>query len=242
VLGIVLENQVDRGDLALGAVWVSGASVTTPATLTAALDEVIRQRQAELPPALETRRKECRDILRNGKYKPTGRGKPANEYLLRAARDGTFPRINGPVDANNLVSLKTLMPISLWDVGRAEDRTFVFRLGEPEQKYVFNAAGHEMDLQDLVCGGPLIDGVWSPRVNPVKDSMATKTHDDTTEVAAVIYAPASAHEDGTLDAACRDLMHWLTECAPAAVDSAYAILRTGDRKLLEKGTDLFSDP
>lgn len=57
---------------------------------------------------------------RNGRYKPTGRGKPANEYLLRAANDGTFPSINGLVDSNNLLSLEHMVPISVWDLDLAQ--------------------------------------------------------------------------------------------------------------------------
>ena len=230
--GVVLEHQVERNDLALGGVRVRATSVNTPAALTDALSALIEERQADLPPDIEQRRKECRDVLRNGKYKPTGRGKPASEYLLRSARDGTFPRINGLVDATNLVSLKTLMPISLWDVDRARERAFVFRLGEPGLSYVFNPAGNEMDLQDLVCGGTVTEDVWSPLVNPVKDSMKTKTDAETTEVAAVIYAPVSAIGDGTLDAACRDLLGWLRSCGTPDASGDIAILRAGERKTL----------
>ena len=35
-------------------------------------------------------RKLSRDLLRHGGYKPTGRGKPASEYLVRAAGDGAL--------------------------------------------------------------------------------------------------------------------------------------------------------
>src|SRR5688572_10209828 len=53
-----------------------------------------------------------RDMLRFGKYKPTGRGKPASEYLLRAAVEDKFPWINNLVDINNWISLKSMLPIS----------------------------------------------------------------------------------------------------------------------------------
>jgi DNA/RNA-binding domain of Phe-tRNA-synthetase-like protein len=250
--GIVLQHEVERRDLALGGLWLRATTVKTPPGLSDALGALIAERQADLPPDLEQRRKECRDILRNGRYKPVGRGKPASEYLLRSAREGTFPRIRGLVDAINLVSLETLMPISLWDVDRAPDRTLVFRLGEPGQRYVFNPAGHEMDLQDLVCGGTVSDGVWTPSVNPVKDSMATKTNEETTEVAAVIYAPVAAISDGTLDMACRNLLRRLESCSAPGAEGAYGILRTGERKALpgttrpahstqDQGSGIFED-
>src|SRR5882672_4860154 len=46
-----------------------------------------------------------RDLLRHGGYKPTGRGKPSSEYLVRAAAEGALRPINAAVDACNAVSL-----------------------------------------------------------------------------------------------------------------------------------------
>src|SRR3712207_7695492 len=46
-------------------------------------------------------------LLRNGGFRPSGRNKPASEYLAQAAREGRFPRINNLVDVNNLVSLRS---------------------------------------------------------------------------------------------------------------------------------------
>src|SRR5690606_33116896 len=46
-----------------------------------------------------------RDMLRHGGYRPAGRGKPASEYLLRAATEGTLGSINLAVDACNVISL-----------------------------------------------------------------------------------------------------------------------------------------
>jgi hypothetical protein len=40
-----------------------------------------------------------RDMLRPGGCKPTGRGKPASEYLVRAASEGQLAPINLAVDA-----------------------------------------------------------------------------------------------------------------------------------------------
>jgi DNA/RNA-binding domain of Phe-tRNA-synthetase-like protein len=63
----------------------------------------------------ESVRKAVRDVLRVGGYKPTGRGKPASEYLVGAAREQGMPRVNNLVDINNLVSLETALPISIFD-------------------------------------------------------------------------------------------------------------------------------
>src|SRR5215207_5167580 len=49
----------------------------------------------------EAVRADVRDMLRHGGYKPTGRGKPASEHLLRAATEGHLGAINVAVDACN---------------------------------------------------------------------------------------------------------------------------------------------
>src|SRR3954469_9551184 len=61
-----------------------------------------------------------RDLLRHGGYKPTGRGKPASEYLIRAAAEGGLGSINAAVDACNAVSLHSGLPISVIDLDRAQ--------------------------------------------------------------------------------------------------------------------------
>src|SRR5262249_32762861 len=60
-----------------------------------------------------------RDLLRHGGYKPTGRGKPSSEYLVRAASEGALGSINAAVDTCNAVSLHSGLPISVVDCDRA---------------------------------------------------------------------------------------------------------------------------
>src|SRR5436309_2679759 len=50
-------------------------------------------------------REAVRALLRHGGFKPTGRSKPASEYLLRASGEGTLAPINLAVDACNIASL-----------------------------------------------------------------------------------------------------------------------------------------
>ncbi|HSP81173.1 MAG TPA: phenylalanine--tRNA ligase beta subunit-related protein, partial [Myxococcaceae bacterium] len=123
-----------------------------------------------------------RDLLRHGGYKPTGRGKPASEYLVRAAGDGTLGSINAAVDACNVVSLHSGLPISVVDLDRA---TPPFRLGVAPQgaSYVFNASGQSIDLSGLLC---LFDAE-GPCANAVKDSQRTKTHGETRRTLTVIW-------------------------------------------------------
>jgi DNA/RNA-binding domain of Phe-tRNA-synthetase-like protein len=184
---IRIERGADVEGVALGVVHATGCALApAPAELAAAIDTAV-VRAAERDDA-EPARVAVRDVLRHGKYKPTGRGKPASEYLLGAAREGRFPRISNLVDLNNLVSLETLLPISVVDLARAGTTTFALRRGREGEKYVFNPAGHEIELRDLLLVATLPDD--TPCANAVKDSMRTKITDDTTDVAAFVYAPA----------------------------------------------------
>ena len=133
-----------------------------------------------------------RDLLRHGRYKPTGRGKPASEYLFNAAREGRFPRIGTLVDINNLVSLRSLLPISLIDIERAGATTFVIRRGRAGESYVFNPAGQAIELEDLLLVAHL--PADRPCATAVKDSMETKLTESSRDVMAVIYAPPALRE------------------------------------------------
>jgi DNA/RNA-binding domain of Phe-tRNA-synthetase-like protein len=123
-----------------------------------------------------------RDMLRQGAYKPTGRGKPASEYLVRAAGDGTLGSINLAVDACNATSLHSGLPISVVDVDRARAPFYVAVAGA-QSKYAFNAAGQEIDLEGLLC---LFDAD-GPCGNAVKDSQRTKTQPATRQTLSVIW-------------------------------------------------------
>lgn len=127
-----------------------------------------------------------RDLLRHGGYKPTGRGKPASEYLIRAASDGSLGPINAAVDACNAASLHSGLPISVVDVDRA---TPPLRIGVAPagSRYVFNASGQEIDLEGLLC----VFDAEGPCANAVKDAQRTKTHAGTRWTLSVIWGTRS---------------------------------------------------
>lgn len=212
---IAVHHRVPGDRMALGIVRVEGLQLgPAPAALERALDECVERRRQPLDAAEERCRTAGRDMLRNGRYKPTGRGKPASEYLLRAAGDAAFPRINAAVDAINLVSLQHLVPISLWDLERAGTSRFEFRLGGPAEQYVFNAAGQVLSLEDLVCGCALTDERSQPIVTPIKDSMATKIQQDSIHAAACIYFPLTTADRPALQTMTDELLRWLCTCGP----------------------------
>lgn len=153
-----------------------------------------------------------RKLLRHGRYQPSGRSKPASEYLRREAREGRLPRVNNLVDLDTLVSLRSGLPASILDVGRAGARAFTVRRGRAGEAYVFNAAGQEIGLEDLLLVATLPED--RPCANPVRDSMATKVTPETTEVLAIVYAPAALRE--ALDEAVAAFAAGLREWAGAA--------------------------
>ena len=226
-----VRNQISREEAWLGVVRAEGlAAGRTPDGFDVALTALVAARRAPLGAADEAVRQAARDLLRNGRYKPTGRGKPASEYLVRAAaQDEAFPRINGPVDVNNFVSLKYLLPASLWDLDLAGADTFVFRLGHPGEAYVFNTGGQVIDVEDLVVGCRVTGAGEAPIVNPVKDSLLTKTTDETTRVGACVYAPADAVSRERLEAVCDEFARWLAGCGDA-VSVAVGIVAPGEER------------
>lgn len=142
--------------------------------------------QADVPlQRTEELRGAARDLLRHGGYKPTGRGKPASEYLVRAAGEGALSSINAAVDACNAVSLASGVPISVVDLQRACE-PFRVRI-VPSASYVFNSTGQEIRLDGLLC----LHDTQGPCANAVKDCQRTKTSDETTRTLSVLWGPQS---------------------------------------------------
>jgi DNA/RNA-binding domain of Phe-tRNA-synthetase-like protein len=123
-----------------------------------------------------------RDLLRHGGYKPTGRGKPSAEYLVRAVSEGALGAINAAVDACNAVSLHSGLPISVIDLDRGR-APFHVAVAPAGSRYVFNASGQEIDLSGLLC---LFDAD-GPCANAVKDAQRTKTNAETRRTLSVIW-------------------------------------------------------
>ena len=206
--------------LALGR----GCSAQNAPELDASLSEAFARAQQDPP---EARVKAVRELLRHGKYKPTGRGKPASEYLSNAAKEARFPRINLLVDINNLVSLESNLPISLIDLARAgqgqADFGFSLRRGRPGESYVFNSAGQTIELEDLLLISKHPGD--EPCANPVKDALSTKLSDEAQDVLAVIYAPVALIS--VVEAATARFGQALAEWAKAR-QTATAVILSGD--------------
>lgn len=131
----------------------------------------------------EKSRTMVRDLLRSGGFKPAGRSKPASEYLVAARAEDRFPRINAAVDACNVVSLHSGLPISLVDLDRLDGTALRVDCAPPGTTYVFNPSGQVIDASGLLC---LVDA-GGPTGTPVKDAQRTKTHDDTRAAISLVW-------------------------------------------------------
>jgi DNA/RNA-binding domain of Phe-tRNA-synthetase-like protein len=130
----------------------------------------------------ESVRAAVRDLLRHGGYKPTGRGKPASEYLVRAASEGGLRSINAAVDVCNVVSLHSGLPISVVDLDLAREPLRV-GLANEGAAYVFNPSGQEISVAGLLC----LHDADGPCANAVKDSQRTKTRDETSRTFTILW-------------------------------------------------------
>lgn len=146
-----------------------------------------------------------RDLLRHGGFKPTGRSKPASEYLVRAAADGALGTINAAVDACNVASLHSGLPISVVDLDLARP-PFRVELPPPGTSYVFNPSGQVIDIGGLIS---LYDAE-GPCAGPVKDSQRTKTSATTTRTLSIVWGTVALPGRAAATAAFyRELLHAL---------------------------------
>ena len=127
-------------------------------------------------------REAIRALLRHGGYKPTGRGKPSSEYLIKASAENNLNSINIAVDIGNAVSLHSGLPISVIDIDRTEGPLKI-QIASPKETYIFNASGQTIDVSGLLC---LFDSQGAC-ANAVKDAQRTKTSQNTVRTLSIIW-------------------------------------------------------
>jgi hypothetical protein len=188
---IEIVRLIDDARLLLGVCEVEGGTVRDSGPgLRAVADALalrIGQLEWEIP---EERRRSIRTLMKLGGFSATGRNRPAHELLINDLKErGGFHYINNIADANNVVSLESLLPISVFDCARLAGRLWV-RVGREGEGYVFNQSGQWLDVKRCICccAGEEPDGV--PVGTPVKDSMATKIFPGAAHFLGVIYASA----------------------------------------------------
>jgi DNA/RNA-binding domain of Phe-tRNA-synthetase-like protein len=185
-----LDASLDPCPATFALIWAEGirppeAPANAPAFLEPLLNAALALGEEAVPASVRQR---VRNILRHGKYKPTGRSKPASEFLLRAALGESFPLVNGPVDVNNAISLQSGFPGSIFDTDLT-GKQLLIRRGFPDEEYVFNPSGQTIDLEDLLLVCRKTEDAWEACGNPVKDAMTTKISTNTENVIAVLYVP-----------------------------------------------------
>ena len=126
-----------------------------------------------------------RNLLRQGGFKPSGRSKPASEYLLKALERDALAPINPAVDCCNVASLWSGLPISVIDPHRGAG-PWKIALAPAGAEYIFNPTGQVIAIGGLLA---LFDAL-GPCGGPVKDSQRTKTHSDTIETISVVWGTA----------------------------------------------------
>lgn len=170
------------------------------------------------PEGGDLRRQAVRRLLRLGGFKPSGRNKPAQEYLAGAARsDAAWPTILNAVDLLNIVSLQSGLPISLIAAGRAS-APLLLRYGRPSEQFVFNTAGQSLDLQGLLCICQSTRRDSQPIATPVKDSQFAKVTPNDQHLLACIYSPRDEVPERNLVGFCERLAEYYRQwCRPEAV-------------------------
>ena len=137
----------------------------------------------------DQRRHAVRGMLRAGGFKPAGRNKPAQEYLLRTVKKlGELPRILNVVDLLNTVSLQCGLPISMLALDQLSQGSS-FRYGHADESFVFNRSGQELNLRGLICWSSGRGHDSRPLGTPVKDSMIGKVTEQDQHIVMCIYAP-----------------------------------------------------
>ncbi len=105
--------------------------------------------------------------------------RPSSEALVRrVVRKGTFPKINNVVDAINLASAETLVPIGLYDLDKIEGDVSLRRARKGE---IFVPIGGK---ETLLAGGEpvLADSQKIMFLYPYRDSELTKVDENTRRV------------------------------------------------------------
>ncbi len=109
--------------------------------------------------------------------------RPSSEALVRRVlRYGKLPQINNVVDAGNIASVETLIPIGIYDVDRVDGDVVVLRKAEKGELFI-PIGGSEEELKGIEI--VLADSKKVLHVFPHRDSRETMVRDTTRNVLVV---------------------------------------------------------
>ena len=138
---------------------------------------------------------EARRLYKAFGVDPT-RTRPSSEALLRRCIKGQdLYRINEAVDVCNWVSLEFLLPTGLYDRGRIVGDTAVVRVGQEGEEFAGIRKG-PVHLAGRLC----VSDDESAFGSPTSDSLRTSVSEDTTNLAAIIFAPNGIEAERLKDA------------------------------------------
>lgn len=104
--------------------------------------------------------------------------RPSSEALARRFLSGSIPRINNVVDAGNIASIETLVPIGIYDLARVKGR-FVLRRAMSGEEFVdITGKASMLTGREIV----LADDAGVIHVFPHRDALRTSVRDDTCRV------------------------------------------------------------
>lgn len=186
---IVLASDVEP-HLGFGAFRQKGVSVTKFAPrLWTEIEELIAALQenlGSLSPAEMDDLGPARALYKSVGVDPTRR-RPASEALLRRVLKGKgLYRINTAVDCCNYCSLRTFMPIGLYDADKIRGTEVVVRLGRPGETY----EGHGKDQVNLE-GHIVVVDEHGPFGHPSADSRRTAVDLSTRNLLWILFRPRS---------------------------------------------------
>ncbi|HNW33401.1 MAG TPA: phenylalanine--tRNA ligase beta subunit-related protein [Candidatus Ozemobacteraceae bacterium] len=194
-MGLPLLFALPPGALRIGLVEAEDVHVETsrPEYLRLIADEV----KSRIDPAYvypDPLQKGIRSLLKTYGFHPSGRNRPASEFLVKDIQmRGEFNPINVIVDINNHLSLISHLPISILDLDKTGEKLCA-RVGMENESYVFNREGQELSLKHLLVIARS-EGDLQAVGSPVKDSQATKVFESTKRVVGVVYTTPGLSPD-----------------------------------------------
>ena len=164
--------------------------------------------------------KGVRSLLKTWGFHPSGRSRPASEYLFKDLQNrGNFNYINNIVDINNHISLMTNLPISVFDTAKS-GYDLCLRVGGDDEEYVFNKEGQILSLKKLLV---VAKQSGEPIGSPVKDCQATKVFEPTKDIVFVVYTSSNLTSVDEMNKILEDMAKYLKQEAGAS-DISTAVL------------------
>lgn len=136
---------------------------------------------------------QARRLYRSFGIDPTST-RPSSEALLKRALQGReLYHVSNVVDAGNLASLRTLLPIGLYDRAAIEGETATIREGREGEEYLGIRKG-AVHLTGRLC---IVDD-RGPFGSPTSDSLRTSVTASTSSLLAIVFAPCDCEPERVL--------------------------------------------